>query len=216
MTSTTVTVPAARYADHDDSLAAAAEDYARDHRLVGWDLAPAWADDERDEIVLTVPMEARVSDLLAALSDHDRGDGCLGIIVRQALADDPGATVEDVRAIVLQAEEDARIEREREARLAAISSHGWSDECATDTAVVVAGRGASRIEVIRTADSDPALLTAGLARTLAGRSLAERCEGGWVLIGDAWCVSLDPATVHASDLDEDPAVLGYECVGTNG
>jgi hypothetical protein len=53
--STTVTVPAARYADADDCLAAAEQDYAAEHDLAGWDLAPQWADDQRDEIVLTVP-----------------------------------------------------------------------------------------------------------------------------------------------------------------
>lgn len=51
----TVRVPAARYADHDDCLEAAAEDYAAEHDLEGWDLSPRWADDQRDEILLSVP-----------------------------------------------------------------------------------------------------------------------------------------------------------------
>lgn len=52
-------------------------------------------------------MTARRAEILSALSAHDRGDGCLGIIVDQALADDPNCTVDDVRAIVLEAESDA-------------------------------------------------------------------------------------------------------------
>lgn len=50
-----ITIPAAKYADHDDCLSAAAEDYATTHDLAGWDLDPQWADDQRDEIILTVP-----------------------------------------------------------------------------------------------------------------------------------------------------------------
>jgi predicted regulator of amino acid metabolism with ACT domain len=44
---------------------------------------------------------------------RDKGDGGIGIIVRQALADDPEATVEDVLAIIIEAEEDARGEAAR-------------------------------------------------------------------------------------------------------
>ena len=51
-------------------------------------------------------------DLLAALASHDHGDGCLGIIVDEALAEDPTVTLAAVREIVLQAEADAAAERE--------------------------------------------------------------------------------------------------------
>lgn len=51
-----VTVSAAPYADADDSLAEAAADYAADHDLEGWQVtAVGWADNQRDEIVLSVP-----------------------------------------------------------------------------------------------------------------------------------------------------------------
>lgn len=53
-----VKIQAAQYADHDDCLAAAADDYASAHDLIGWDLSPAWADDQREVIVLTVPVFA--------------------------------------------------------------------------------------------------------------------------------------------------------------
>ena len=50
-----VVVPAAQYEDFDDCLTAAADEYAAKHDLAGWDLAPRWADNQRDEIILTVP-----------------------------------------------------------------------------------------------------------------------------------------------------------------
>lgn len=50
-----VRIPAAQYADHDDCLTAAAQDYAEAHGLQGWDLAPKWEDNQREYIVLTVP-----------------------------------------------------------------------------------------------------------------------------------------------------------------
>lgn len=53
--STEITVSAKQYEDFDDCLTAAAEAYAAEHDLAGWDLAPRWADEQRDEIILTVP-----------------------------------------------------------------------------------------------------------------------------------------------------------------
>ena len=50
-----IKIDAARYADYEDCLAAAADDYAAANDLAGWDLSPCWADDQRDTIVLTVP-----------------------------------------------------------------------------------------------------------------------------------------------------------------
>lgn len=49
----------------------------------------------------------RYSDLCAQLRGHDHGDGGIGIIVAQALRDDPAVTYDDVLAIVVEAEEDA-------------------------------------------------------------------------------------------------------------
>lgn len=53
----------------------------------------------------------RHSEILSALSQHDHGDGCLGIIIDYALQDNPDVTVEEVAEIVVQAEEDAAAER---------------------------------------------------------------------------------------------------------
>lgn len=50
-----IRVPAKQYEDEDDCLQAAAADYAEQHDLQGWDLSPRWADEQREEIVLTVP-----------------------------------------------------------------------------------------------------------------------------------------------------------------
>lgn len=57
----------------------------------------------------------RTTEIISALSSLDDGTGTLGIIVRQALVDDPGVTVEEVRAIVQEAIADAKAERERDA-----------------------------------------------------------------------------------------------------
>jgi hypothetical protein len=100
-----ITVDAAQYQDSDDCLAAAAADMAAERGLEGWDLAPRWADSERTRIELTVP--DRTADMCAALVDLDDGTGDLGVIVRQALADDPDATVQDIREIVAEAREEA-------------------------------------------------------------------------------------------------------------
>jgi hypothetical protein len=51
---TTVIVPADPNAD--DCLTAAAESYIAAHPdLEGWDLCPRWADEDREEVALTVP-----------------------------------------------------------------------------------------------------------------------------------------------------------------
>lgn len=53
---TIVRIDAHQYENHDDCLTAAAEDYAEEHGLGGWDLDPRWEnDDERDTILLSVP-----------------------------------------------------------------------------------------------------------------------------------------------------------------
>lgn len=53
-----VKIAAAQYEDQDDCLQAAANDYAQAHGLHGWDLDPQWEDEQRDNIVLTVPDHA--------------------------------------------------------------------------------------------------------------------------------------------------------------
>lgn len=59
----------------------------------------------------------RVSDMLARVSRlvGDDGTGDLGVIVRQALSDDPTTTADAIAEIVAEARRDARIEAEREA-----------------------------------------------------------------------------------------------------
>jgi hypothetical protein len=71
-------------------------------------LGRRWTDDEDRAFSRAL----RYDEIMAALSDHDRGDGCLGIIVRQALADEPACSVDSVRAIVLEAEADAAADAE--------------------------------------------------------------------------------------------------------
>lgn len=58
-----------------------------------------------------IERELRVARGLASCLGDD-GTGDLGIIVRQALQDDPGATDEDIAEIVREAREDARRETE--------------------------------------------------------------------------------------------------------
>lgn len=55
---TTLKIDAARYADHDDCLAAAAADVAADRGLAGWDLLPRWEDSQRDTILVDIPAHA--------------------------------------------------------------------------------------------------------------------------------------------------------------
>lgn len=51
-----VTVTVAADADQDDCLSAAAAAYISEHPdLTGYDLAPAWADDDREHVTLSVP-----------------------------------------------------------------------------------------------------------------------------------------------------------------
>lgn len=53
---TTITVSAKQYEDYDDCLAAAAADYVSEHpETEGYDMAPRWADDDREAILLDVP-----------------------------------------------------------------------------------------------------------------------------------------------------------------
>ena len=52
----TIQVDSERYVDSDDSLVAAAEDFAASCPSVeGWALNPRWADEHRDTILLDVP-----------------------------------------------------------------------------------------------------------------------------------------------------------------
>lgn len=52
---TTLRIDARRYEDHDDCLAAAAADVARERGLEGWDLSPRWEDEQRNAILVDVP-----------------------------------------------------------------------------------------------------------------------------------------------------------------
>ncbi len=70
--STTVetTIKSAAFADYDDSLSACAADYAATHGLESWHVEARWADDSREEIVLTVDADA----LWRAGNDTGRGE----------------------------------------------------------------------------------------------------------------------------------------------
>lgn len=70
--STTVetTIKSAAFADYDDSLSACAADYAATHGLESWHVEARWADDSREEIVLTVDADA----LWRAGNDAGRGE----------------------------------------------------------------------------------------------------------------------------------------------
>ena len=50
-----ITVPSKKYEDHDDSLTAAAQDYARQHGLETWRVDARWTDGQRETITLNVP-----------------------------------------------------------------------------------------------------------------------------------------------------------------
>ena len=77
---TTVHIDATRYQDEDDCLMAAATDYAAEHDLAGWDLAPRWLDDQREVIVLTVP----VTPISAAAATLGRRGGQAGTEAQNA------------------------------------------------------------------------------------------------------------------------------------
>lgn len=52
-----VRIPSAKYEDYDDCFEAAVDDYtAANPALEGYDLNPRWSDDNREYILLTVPM----------------------------------------------------------------------------------------------------------------------------------------------------------------
>lgn len=84
--STTIKIDAAQYIDEDDCLTAAADDYAREHSLEGWDLDPRWEDDQRDVILLTVPDWRDDPDEVAAA----RGDYLYDLAKDDALTGDRG------------------------------------------------------------------------------------------------------------------------------
>lgn len=73
-----------------------------------------WCDAPLDASLHDACREERAKDLVAELSAIDTGDGTLGIVIRQALADDPRATADNIREIWAEATADAAAERENE------------------------------------------------------------------------------------------------------
>lgn len=69
-TTVETTIKSAAFADYDDSLSACAADYAATHGLESWHVEARWADDSREEIVLTVDADA----LWRAGNDAGRGE----------------------------------------------------------------------------------------------------------------------------------------------
>ena len=56
-----VTITVSANADHDDCLAGAAAEYIEDHpELAGYDLSPAWGDEDRETVALRVPAHLAV------------------------------------------------------------------------------------------------------------------------------------------------------------
>lgn len=76
--------------------------------------------------------------------------------------------------------------------------------------LVVWGHGASTIDAVRSADSDLAYAV-GMTDN-RGR----RVEDVLAQHDDAWCVTLPAGAMSESDLDADPAVIGYAEQTTNG
>lgn len=74
MKHTTISIDAARYIDSDHCLADAAADYVSDHpEARGYDLAPRWADEQRDRILLDVPAETASTAAAAAILGRKGG-----------------------------------------------------------------------------------------------------------------------------------------------
>lgn len=65
----------------------------------------------KEERRAAAAVASRHDELLAGLAKHDDGAGTLGIIVDQALADDPDVSIAEVAAIVENAIRDAKAER---------------------------------------------------------------------------------------------------------
>lgn len=101
-TYTTLTIPAAQYADADDCLAAAAADVAQEHGVpAGYDMAPRWASDDRDEILVDVPLRATTAaDVLALVTDLYDAGGNLRVVVDAMLRDYPEESAEEIAAMV--------------------------------------------------------------------------------------------------------------------
>jgi hypothetical protein len=107
--STTIEISAAKYENDNDSLKAAAEEYADDHpRARGYDLNPRWANGERTAILLDVPIECRASDLCDEyLAEYEPLEGNdLRTIVDEELRSGRRPTVQDIRMIVFHARKD--------------------------------------------------------------------------------------------------------------
>lgn len=83
----------------------------------------------------------------------------------------------------------------------------------TSTVLLVWGHSAASVRAIREATPDANYVDDAIARAL-GADYCERDDEsqGYVLRRGAWCVAIDPASVSTTDLDRDPAVVGYrEC-----
>ena len=110
-TYTTLTIPAAQYADYDDCLAAAAADVARERKIPGdYDLSPRWADDDRDEILVDVPA-VTAADVLAhiPISMHDAG-GNIRVVVDAMIRDYPEESADEIAAMVRESWAEATAE----------------------------------------------------------------------------------------------------------
>ena len=174
----------------------------RDNTLLGiGDAHGAWAVVLSDVCDMTPDQRAGVinnAELAAADEQYEESDarecvvatldGCLDLTPEQ----DEAAVIADAMTLW--------IETFRAERL-----HAAADE----VAIVVWGHGASQIPAVREAESDANSVSGAAGRQLAARGLAERDGSGWVLLADAWCVTIPAAAVDAAELDRDGAILGY-------
>lgn len=74
-----------------------------------WEDTPGFTELRAEVLAPAYDLPAMLADVARQVGDDGTGD--LGIIVRQALADDPAATVDDIVTIVREAREDAARER---------------------------------------------------------------------------------------------------------
>lgn len=124
-----IEVAAKLYEDHDDSLTAAAQDYASDHGLDdAWQVSAEWLggeDGERETIVLTVPSVTHEQAVVRKAVEHDKADSYItALSVEAAQAGDLAQVALCTKA--LDGDKAARVECLRVLSAAAAMRDGHS------------------------------------------------------------------------------------------
>lgn len=119
--------------------------------------------------------------------------------------------------VVDEAERNRRLRKDNPNRILA-SNIDKAEDATTKTSrvLLVWGRGAAQIEAIRDAESDANFIDAEIARSLGDDCERDSETQGYTLAAEAWCVAVAPGAVDTSDLDRDPAVVGYRCHALKG